>query len=114
MTHDSRVAGYADRELVLRDGQLDESGIGLVARPVPSGSRLAGAHAGGRASGSCCGRRRGMSARTLLRLALAGTRTDRLRVNLTAASAGLAVALLLTAATVGSISADGWGTGTQR
>ncbi len=30
VTHDARVAGYADREVVLRDGQLDPSGLGLA------------------------------------------------------------------------------------
>lgn len=30
VTHDARVAGYADRELCLRDGQVDASGLGLV------------------------------------------------------------------------------------
>ena len=29
VTHDPRVAGYADREIVLRDGQIDETGLGL-------------------------------------------------------------------------------------
>jgi putative ABC transport system ATP-binding protein len=29
VTHDPVVAGYADRELVLRDGRWDESGVGL-------------------------------------------------------------------------------------
>jgi putative ABC transport system ATP-binding protein len=28
VTHDARVAGYADREIPLRDGQLDPSGMG--------------------------------------------------------------------------------------
>jgi putative ABC transport system ATP-binding protein len=30
VTHDARVAGYADREVVLRDGQMDPSGLGLA------------------------------------------------------------------------------------
>ena len=38
VTHDARVAGYADRELVLRDGLIDQTGLGLAA-PV-------GRHAG--------------------------------------------------------------------
>jgi putative ABC transport system ATP-binding protein len=29
VTHDARVAGYADRELVLRDGTVDPSGLGV-------------------------------------------------------------------------------------
>jgi putative ABC transport system ATP-binding protein len=29
VTHDARVAGYADRELVLRDGAVDPSGLGV-------------------------------------------------------------------------------------
>jgi putative ABC transport system ATP-binding protein len=31
VTHDARVAGYADREVVLRDGAVDPTGLGLVA-----------------------------------------------------------------------------------
>jgi putative ABC transport system ATP-binding protein len=31
VTHDPVVAGYADRDLVLRDGRWDESGVGLDA-----------------------------------------------------------------------------------
>jgi putative ABC transport system ATP-binding protein len=30
VTHDARVAGYADREVMLRDGELDPSGLGLT------------------------------------------------------------------------------------
>jgi putative ABC transport system ATP-binding protein len=30
VTHDARVAGYADREVMLRDGRLDPSGLGLM------------------------------------------------------------------------------------
>jgi len=30
VTHDARVAGYADREVMLRDGALDPSGLGLM------------------------------------------------------------------------------------
>jgi putative ABC transport system ATP-binding protein len=30
-THDATVAGYADREIVLRDGAVDETGLGLMA-----------------------------------------------------------------------------------
>jgi putative ABC transport system ATP-binding protein len=30
VTHDARVAGYADREVMLRDGMLDPSGLGLM------------------------------------------------------------------------------------
>ena len=29
VTHDARVAGYADRELVLRDGAVDPTGLGI-------------------------------------------------------------------------------------
>jgi putative ABC transport system ATP-binding protein len=36
VTHDARVAGYADREIALRDGMLDPSGLGLT------GARAAG------------------------------------------------------------------------
>jgi putative ABC transport system ATP-binding protein len=31
ITHDATVAGYADREVMLRDGELDPSGLGLTA-----------------------------------------------------------------------------------
>jgi putative ABC transport system ATP-binding protein len=31
ITHDATVAGYADREVALRDGELDPSGLGLTA-----------------------------------------------------------------------------------
>ncbi|GAA2634008.1 ABC transporter ATP-binding protein [Dactylosporangium fulvum] len=34
VTHEARVAGYADREVVLRDGVLDDSGLGIA---VPTG-----------------------------------------------------------------------------
>jgi putative ABC transport system ATP-binding protein len=34
VTHDARVAGYADREIVLRDGVLDPSGLGLAGAGV--------------------------------------------------------------------------------
>ncbi|GAA0725910.1 ABC transporter ATP-binding protein [Dactylosporangium roseum] len=34
VTHEARVAGHADRELVLRDGALDDSGLGIA---VPTG-----------------------------------------------------------------------------
>ena len=30
ITHDARVAGYADREVVLRDGEVDVTGLGLA------------------------------------------------------------------------------------
>jgi putative ABC transport system ATP-binding protein len=30
VTHDAQVAGYADREITLRDGMLDPSGLGLM------------------------------------------------------------------------------------
>jgi putative ABC transport system ATP-binding protein len=40
ITHEPRVAGYADRELTLRDGEVDPSGLGL--------DRPAGRHAGAR------------------------------------------------------------------
>jgi putative ABC transport system ATP-binding protein len=29
VTHDAQVAAYADREIVLRDGVVDHSGLGL-------------------------------------------------------------------------------------
>jgi putative ABC transport system ATP-binding protein len=29
VTHDARVAGYADREVVLRDGAVDPTGLGV-------------------------------------------------------------------------------------
>ena len=32
VTHDAVVAGYADREVVLRDGEVDETGLGLGRR----------------------------------------------------------------------------------
>ncbi len=32
VTHDARVAGYADRELVLRDGAIDPTGLGIGIR----------------------------------------------------------------------------------
>jgi putative ABC transport system ATP-binding protein len=31
ITHDARVAGYADREIALRDGVVDPSGLGIAA-----------------------------------------------------------------------------------
>jgi putative ABC transport system ATP-binding protein len=31
VTHDPRVAGYADREIVLRDGVVDPTGLGAAA-----------------------------------------------------------------------------------
>jgi len=31
VTHDARVAGYADREIALRDGTLDPTGLGIPA-----------------------------------------------------------------------------------
>ncbi|MER7008093.1 ABC transporter ATP-binding protein [Dactylosporangium sp. NPDC000555] len=34
VTHDARVAGYADREIVLRDGAVDASGLGIA---LPTG-----------------------------------------------------------------------------
>ncbi|HEX5543247.1 MAG TPA: ABC transporter ATP-binding protein [Micromonospora sp.] len=34
VTHDAQVAGYADREIVLRDGLIDQTGLGLT---TPSG-----------------------------------------------------------------------------
>ncbi|MEH1012420.1 ABC transporter ATP-binding protein [Micromonospora sp. CPCC 206060] len=33
VTHDARVAGYADREIAMRDGLIDHSGLGLVGGP---------------------------------------------------------------------------------
>jgi putative ABC transport system ATP-binding protein len=39
VTHDARIAGYADRELTLRDGVVDEGGLGLGSvRLIGSGS----------------------------------------------------------------------------
>ena len=32
VTHEAQVAAYADREVVLRDGVLDSSGLGLGVR----------------------------------------------------------------------------------
>ncbi|HET6531351.1 MAG TPA: FtsX-like permease family protein [Actinoplanes sp.] len=49
-----------------------------------------------------------MKPSTLLRLGLAGTRTDRLRTVLTALSATLAAVALLAAATVAAITGGGW------
>ena len=33
VTHDARVAGYADREVVLRDGAVDPTGLGVAVGP---------------------------------------------------------------------------------
>ena len=38
VTHDARVAGYADREVVIRDGALDPTGLG-IAPQVAAGTR---------------------------------------------------------------------------
>ncbi|MFE9956014.1 ABC transporter ATP-binding protein [Micromonospora sp. NPDC005299] len=38
VTHEPRIAAYADREVTLRDGAVDQSGLGLDA-PVPGGHR---------------------------------------------------------------------------
>jgi len=38
ITHEPRIAAYADREVTLRDGAVDHSGLGLHA-PVPGGLR---------------------------------------------------------------------------
>ncbi|MGR6316651.1 ABC transporter ATP-binding protein [Micromonospora soli] len=38
VTHEPRIAAYADREVTLRDGRMDHSGLGLDA-PVPGGHR---------------------------------------------------------------------------
>jgi putative ABC transport system ATP-binding protein len=38
VTHDARVAGYADRELVLRDGVLDPTGLGLTGAGLAAGT----------------------------------------------------------------------------
>ncbi|MET8906282.1 ABC transporter ATP-binding protein [Micromonospora sp. NPDC004551] len=38
VTHEPRIAAYADREVTLRDGVVDPSGLGLDA-PVPGGHR---------------------------------------------------------------------------
>jgi putative ABC transport system ATP-binding protein len=38
VTHEPRIAAYADREVTLRDGTVDHSGLGLDA-PVPGGQR---------------------------------------------------------------------------
>ena len=41
VTHEARIAGYADRELVLRDGLIDDTGVGLdAATTARSGGRL--------------------------------------------------------------------------
>ncbi len=37
VTHDPKVAAYADREITLRDGELDPSGLGLRG-PMPAGT----------------------------------------------------------------------------
>lgn len=38
VTHEPRIAAYADREVVLRDGVIDHTGLGLDA-PLAGGSR---------------------------------------------------------------------------
>ncbi|MFU8872239.1 ABC transporter ATP-binding protein [Micromonospora sp. SL4-19] len=38
ITHEPRIAAYADREVALRDGVVDQSGLGLEV-PVPGGHR---------------------------------------------------------------------------
>lgn len=48
VTHDATVAGYADRELVLRDGRWDASGVGLDGPAPRSDGRGAGGAAGPR------------------------------------------------------------------
>jgi putative ABC transport system ATP-binding protein len=53
VTHDARVAGYADREVALRDGVLDPSGLGLTG-PGVTGAGLDGT-AGGAAGGAGAG-----------------------------------------------------------
>ncbi|BCJ59119.1 ABC transporter ATP-binding protein [Micromonospora endophytica] len=39
ITHEPRIAAYADREIVLRDGVIDHTGLGLDAAPVTGGVR---------------------------------------------------------------------------
>ncbi|WP_341718509.1 ABC transporter ATP-binding protein [Micromonospora sp. FIMYZ51] len=39
ITHEPRIAAYADREIVLRDGTIDHTGLGLDAAPLAGGSR---------------------------------------------------------------------------
>ncbi|EST39139.1 hypothetical protein N566_03660 [Streptomycetaceae bacterium MP113-05] len=44
ITHEPRVAGYADREIVLRDGEVDFTGLGVtgfdaVATRLAAGNR---------------------------------------------------------------------------
>ncbi|MFI7433357.1 ATP-binding cassette domain-containing protein [Micromonospora haikouensis] len=50
VTHEPRIAGYADREVVLRDGEVDGAGLGLdlpaAGRPGP-GLLAGGGHPGG-------------------------------------------------------------------
>lgn len=38
VTHDARVAGYADREIVVRDGALDPTGLGIGPRAAGASS----------------------------------------------------------------------------
>ncbi|GIJ29958.1 ABC transporter ATP-binding protein [Micromonospora qiuiae] len=39
ITHEPRIAAYADREIVLRDGVIDHTGLGLDAAPLAGGPR---------------------------------------------------------------------------
>jgi putative ABC transport system ATP-binding protein len=50
VTHDARVAGHADREVVLRDGALDPTGLGVDLTPL--GSASLGAASLGSAAGA--------------------------------------------------------------
>jgi putative ABC transport system ATP-binding protein len=42
VTHDVRVAGYADREIALRDGMVDPTGLGIGPRPTMGAASAAG------------------------------------------------------------------------
>lgn len=39
ITHDASVAAYADREITLRDGAVDPTGLGVDIAPAPTGGR---------------------------------------------------------------------------
>ena len=51
VTHEPRVAAYADREIMLRDGALDPSGLGIPRETRPS--LCSGSHSRGRARTRC-------------------------------------------------------------
>jgi putative ABC transport system ATP-binding protein len=50
VTHDARVAGYAHREIALRDGALDPTGLGIAVGVTPAGGSPAGASPAGSGS----------------------------------------------------------------